>query len=106
MPNFMLAYHGGTQPENPGEGKKQMERWKSWLADLGAAVVNPGTPLGNSKTVSTDGVNDGGGANPMSGFSVLSADTMDAALEMAKNCPFIEMDTATIVVSEMKEMGM
>ncbi len=103
MPNFMLAYHGETKPESPEKGVEQRARWMAWLGGLGEAVVNPGTPLGQSMTVSAEGVADDGGPNPMSGFSVVKADDIEAALEMAKNCPFLEM--GTIVVSEMKEMG-
>ena len=38
----------------------------------------------------------------MTGFSVVKADSMDAALEMAKGCPFL--DIGTLEVAEMKEM--
>ena len=58
--------------------------------------------MGKSKTVSADGVADDGGANPLSGFSVVKADTMKAAVAMAKDCPFLEM--GTIEVAEMMEM--
>ena len=102
MADFMLVYHGGKKPDTPEEGAEHMERWKAWLAGLGDAVVNPGTPVGMSKTVSADGVADDGGANPVSGFSVLRADDMDAAIEMTKACPFIEM--GTIEVAQMMEM--
>lgn len=66
---------------------------------LGDAVVNPGTPLGMSKTVSVDA-----GSNPMSVFSMVKADNMDAALDMAKGCPYLDMDTATIEVAKLMEM--
>ena len=79
-----------------------MARWKAWIAGLGDAVVNPGTPLGMSKTVSSDGVADDGGSNPLMGFSVVEADSMDAALEMAKSSPHLEI--GTIEVAEMKQM--
>ncbi len=102
MPNYVLAYHGGKKPETPEEGAKHMARWKDWLAGLGDAVVNPGTPLGKSKTVSTDGVTDDGGPNPLGGFTIVTADDMDAALEMAKACPFVEM--GTIEVAQVMEM--
>lgn len=102
MPNYVLAYHGGKKPETPEEGKKQMARWKDWLAGLGDAVVNPGTPLGMSKTVSADGVTDGGGANPLNGFTIVTADSMDSALEIAKACPYVEM--GTIEVAQVMEM--
>ena len=57
-----------------------------------------------SKTVSSDGVTDDGGPNPLSGFSILEAETMEAALEMAKSCPFLDMETGTIEVAQVMEM--
>ena len=86
----------------PEEGAKGREKFGAWISGLGDAVVNPGTPLGTSKTVSSDGVSDDVGPNPLIGFSILKADSMDTALEMAKGCPFLDM--GTIGVAEMKEM--
>jgi len=80
-----------------------MAKWKAWVEGLGDAVVNPGTPLGMSKTVSSSGVTDDGGPNPLSGFSMVKADSMDAALEMAKACPFLETG-GTLEVAEVMEM--
>ncbi len=102
MPEFVFAYHGGKKPESVEEGAKHMAKWKAWVGGLGDAVVNPGTPLGKSKTVSSGGVSDDGGSNPLVGFSIVKADSMDAALEIAKGCPFVEM--GTIEVAEVKEM--
>ena len=102
MPNFIFAYHGGAKPESPEEGAKLMARWNAWIDDLGDAMVNPGTPVGKSKTVSSDGVSDDGGSNPLAGFSIVEADSMEAVLEMAKTCPFVEM--GTIEVAEMMKM--
>ena len=103
MPNYVLAYHGGNEPESPEEGAEMMAKWKAWVAGLGDAAVNPGTPLGKSKTVSSGGVSDDGGANPLSGFSIVKADSMEAALEIAKGCPYLEID-GTIEVAEVMEM--
>lgn len=102
MPNFVFAYHGGKPPESPEEGAKHMAKWHAWMTGLGEAMVNPGVPLGKSKTVSADGVSDGGGPNPLAGYSIVKADSMDAALEMARACPFLDM--GTIEVAEAKEM--
>ncbi len=102
MSYYVFAYHGGEIPESPEEGAKHMAKWKAWVDGLGDAVVNPGTPLGMSKTVSSGGVSDDGGSNPLVGFSIVKADSMDVALEMAKGCPFVEM--GTIEVAEVKEM--
>ena len=103
MSNYVFAYHGGKKPESPEEGAKHMAKWKAWIGGLGDAVVNPGTPLGKSKTVSSAGVSDDGGSNPMSGFSIVKADSMDAALEMAKECPLLEIG-GTLEVAEVMEM--
>ena len=102
MSNYVFAFHGGKKPGSPEEGAKLMAKWKAWVAGLGDAVVNPGTPLGMSKTVSSGGVSDDGGSNPLLGFSIVKADSMDAALEMAKGCPHLEI--GTIEVAEAKEM--
>ena len=102
MSEYIIAYHGGKKPESPEEGAKHMAKWKAWVSDLGDAVVNPGTPLGPSKTVSSDGVADDGGPNPLSGFSIVKADSMDAALEMAKACPTLDLDGTLEVAQVMK----
>ena len=103
MSDYIIAYYGGKKPESPEEGAKHMAKWKAWVASLGDAVVNPGTPLGKSRIVSSAGVSDDGGSNPLTGFSTVKADSMDAALEMAKECPFLDTG-GTIEVAEMMEM--
>ena len=55
-----------------------------------------------SKTVSSSGVTDDGGANPLSGYSIISADSIDAACELAKGCPILEH--GTVEVAEVHEM--
>ena len=103
MSKYIIAYHGGKKPESPEEGAKHMAKWKAWVDGLGDAAVNPGTPLGKSRIVSAGGVSDDGGSNPMSGFSIVEADSMDAALQMAKECPFLDTG-GTLEVAEMMEM--
>ncbi len=103
MSNYVFAYHGGKKPESPEEGAKHMAKWKAWIGGLGDAVVNPGTPLGKSKTVSSGGVSDTDGSNSLTGFSIVKADSVDAAVEMAKTCPFLEM--GTIEVAEVRKMS-
>ncbi len=103
MPNYIIAYHGGKQPESPEQGAEHMAKWKSWIAGLGDAAVNPGTPLSSTRIVSSSGVSDDGGSNPMSGYSIVKADSMDAALEMARACPFLDTG-GTLEVAEMMQL--
>ena len=102
MPDFMFAYHGGKAPETPQQGAEQMAKWKAWVAGLGDAMVNPGTPLGKSWTVGAGGVAEGGGPNPLMGYSIVKAANTDAALAMATSCPLLAF--GTIEVAEMKQM--
>ena len=94
---FVFAYHGGKIPESPEEGAKHMAKFEAWVGSLGDAVVNAGHPLGKSKTVSSSGVSDDGRSNPLVGFSIMKAESMDAALEMAKGYPHLEIGTVEVV---------
>jgi hypothetical protein len=54
MANYLLAYHGrhgrgrgGTGASHGGVGK--------WYEDLGASIVDAGTPVGWARSVSSDG---------------------------------------------------
>ncbi len=90
MSDFMFAFHGGSMPETPEEGEKVMAAWEAWMGGLGEAMVNPGNPVGLSKTVSAAGVADDGGSNPLSGFTIVKAGSIEEACEMAKGCPIID----------------
>ena len=90
MPKYVLAYHGGGMPETPADQEAVMNAWTNWFGTLGAAVVDGGNPTGASATVNADGsVSSGGGANPISGYSLVSADSLDAATALAKGCPIL-----------------
>ncbi len=105
MPKFVFAYHGGNQFKTREEGAVHMAKWKAWSAGLGDAVVDPGMPFSGSKTVSADGVADDGGANPLSGITIVQAETMEEAVEMAKPCPHIDIG-GTIEVAQAMDMEM
>lgn len=102
MAKYVLAYHGGKMPETPEEGAKVMAAWQSWFEGLGSAVIDGGNPCGMSKTVTSSGVEDNGGANPISGYSLIEAADIDAAVEMAKGCPIL--DHGSVEVAEAMEM--
>lgn len=96
MPKYVFAYHGGKMPDLPEEGKKIMDAWMAWYGKMGSAVVDGGAPVGKSMTVTAGGVQNNGGANPISGYTIVSASDMDAAIEMAKGCPILEAGTVEV----------
>ncbi|UWR22413.1 YciI family protein [Sulfitobacter sp. S190] len=104
MPQFMLAYHGGKTPDTPEEGAQAMAAWEAWFSELGSHVVHPGHPVGMSKTVTNVGVTDDGGLNPLSGFTIVQADDIDAACQMASACPMVIDGTGSAEVAPIIEM--
>jgi hypothetical protein len=102
MAEFVIFYNSSGTPQDPEEGAKGREEFQAWLSDLGDAVVNPGTPLGAPLTVSNEGVSQKSRPDRLTGFSVVKAANMDAAVDMAKRCPFLKM--GTIDVAEAFEM--
>ncbi len=104
MPKYVFAYHGGKKPESQAEGEKVMAEWGAWFETLGSAIVDPGNPVGQSMTVSSSGVSADGGANPLSGYTLVNADSLDAATEMAKGCPMVKDGSGQVEVAEAMEM--
>ncbi len=104
MPKFVFAYHGGGKPETEEEGAKVMAAWQSWLDGMGDGCVDMGAPVGMSKTVSAGGVADDGGSNPLSGYTIVEAADIDAALEVAKGCPILDGGAGTVEVAPIMEM--
>jgi len=104
MPKYAFVYHGGARPETPEEGAKVMAAWNTWFTKMGAAVVDGGNPVGESKTVSNKGVANDGGANPVSGMSFIEAADMNAACTLAKGCPMVVDGSGTVEVAEVMPM--
>lgn len=104
MPKYLFAFHGGGMPETEEEGKKMMAAWGAWYAGMGDKVVDEGAPVGKSSTVSKGGVTGDGGANPMSGYTVVEAADQGAACEMAKGCPMVADGSGTVEVAPIVEM--
>lgn len=103
MPKFMFIYHGGSAPETPEEIDRVMAAWTAWFKGMGEAVVDMGNPAGLSKTVSAEGVANHGGANPVSGYSLVTAADEAAAIALARCCPIIA-DGGSVEVAQAMEM--
>jgi hypothetical protein len=105
MAKYLLAYHGGTMPEDPEENARVMEKWVVWYTSLGAGILDPGNPIGQAAYVGSDGsVSAGGGANPVSGYTLLEAESLDAAVEAARSNPLLA-GGGSIEVAETFTMG-
>ena len=81
MGKYVLVYTGGGRPESEEEGQRVMAAWQAWLGGLGDAVVDQGAPFGASAPVN------GGTTSGLSGYSIVTAASLDDAVDKAKDCP-------------------
>jgi hypothetical protein len=89
MAKFVLVYRGGEMGETPEAQQKAMEAWMNWFGDLGEAVVDGGSPFGASSSLASNGSTTGAGASGLTGYSIVSADSIADAVHKAKGCPVL-----------------
>ncbi len=92
MANYVLLYTGGSMPATKAEQDQVMKAWEAWFGRLGSALVDGGKPFtGNAKKVEAGGkVSDGAIGTPATGYTVIKADSLNAAAELAKGCPVFQ----------------
>ena len=65
--------------------------------------MSPANPLKGTSTVNSDGTVTTGGTTPMSGFTIIEAESTEAAISIAKACPFLDIG-GSLEVSELMQM--
>ncbi len=104
MPKYHLTYSGPHHiPETDEDLAAMMKGWEDWFTELGAALLDPGSPFGPRQTIDADGtIADTGSAN---GYGVIEADNLADALAKTKSCPVLTLGPGNKVeVSECLEM--
>lgn len=104
MAQFIIIYLGGEQPSDPDAAKDHMEKYREWLQSLGDAVVSALNPLKDTHVINPDGSTTPGSSTAMSGFTIIETNSLGAALEMTKSCPFLEIG-GTLEVSELMQIS-
>lgn len=76
-------------PETEEAQAAVMQAWDAWFHQLGGAVADAGNPFTpTSNRVGPDGsISAGAGAG--SGYSIIEADSLAAATDLAKGCPVL-----------------
>ncbi len=107
MANYLLLYSGGRMPESEAEQKAIVNDWMAWFGMLGSDLVdggNPFTPM--VKNITSDGmVREGPAGSMASGYSVIKADSLDAAVKKAQGCPVIKGGATITVYETFNAMG-
>jgi hypothetical protein len=90
MKHFLAVYTGSAEASakmQPSEAqmKAGMDAWKKWATDNAASIVDGGSPLGKTKRIDKSGVADT--RNNLAAYTVVQAETYDAAARLFVNHP-------------------
>jgi hypothetical protein len=74
-------------PESPEEGARVMQDWTAWFTTIGPSIVDPGSPVSQVRIIAADGSVRPGDAHPITGYTVVDAADIDAAVALASGAP-------------------
>ena len=97
MPNFVFSYR---VPSDYRPNAETPAEWRAWFGGLGSALMD----VGNAVTEHASLGEVGGSGSRMIGYSVLSAEDMDSALALAKDCPVLRVGGG-VEVGPVMEVG-
>ena len=81
----MQAWMALPEAERRAKEQEGMAAWKAWAEKHQAAIAAMGGPLGKTKKVSAGGIEDV--TNQMAAFTVVRAESHEAAAKMFENHP-------------------
>jgi hypothetical protein len=100
MATYLITYHGAMEMPPTAEARDQMmQAFMKWAASVGDGMVDPGSPLGPSKVVTSASVNDGDAGGQIGGYTIIKADSIDDAVSVVRSHPFLSRG-GTLQVSE------
>jgi hypothetical protein len=110
MKKFMAIYMAPAaviaeaMKATPAEQQAGMDAWLAWQSQHEKALVDFGNPLGKTKRVSAGGaVSDT--KNDLTGYTIVQADSLEAAAQIFKNHPHLKMGSgATVDILEVIPM--
>ena len=107
MAKFVVIYSGGSgMAATPEEQERIMAEWGAWYGKLGPAIIDGGNPFGASKSIPGAGAAavDGPGSTPATGYTIITADSLDAAAAACADHPHLSQG-GQVQVFETIDMG-
>jgi hypothetical protein len=98
MDKYVFSYR---VPSDYKPGAETVAEWQAWFGGLGSALVE----VGNAVTDYASLGEVGGSGSRMVGYSVVSAEDMDSALALAKDCPALGVGGGVEVGPVMEAAG-
>jgi len=83
MSRYVFITYGSEEPT-----QRVMDAWMAWFAEIADSVVDRGAPLGPGREVTPTGARDlPTGAEAATGYTVVEAESMEAAEKLLEHCP-------------------
>ena len=104
MSTFLVLYNSPIsaadlmEHSTPEEMKAGMDAWMAWSGKVGDALVDFGLPLGSSKRV--EGGSTSPGSSQATGYSIVQAESLDAATKLLEDHPHRHQPDSSIDVFE------
>jgi len=94
MSKFVFVYHAPTTPDDAQQSSEDemqavMSAWTTWAEKVGTGMVDFGTPLAGGVRVTRSGTSPS--ERDVVGYTILEAENMDAALDLARVHPHLDM---------------
>jgi hypothetical protein len=86
----------------PEQQEKGMEAWRGWMTKNQASLADGGAPLGKTKRVDAKGTSDT--RNGIGGYTIVQAESADAASRLFADHPHIQMPGAWIEIVEIRQI--
>ena len=87
MPKFIYLYRGPAPDLTPEQGAERMAAFAAWMAKVGPALLDGGSPFGASASVRDDGTE--GTADDLIGYTIVEASDLAAAKAFTDGLPFL-----------------
>ena len=104
MANFVFLYYEGEKAASTAATPEQMEAWTSWFKGLGEKIVDAGAPFNSNGMAVSNGSVDPVGSWPATGYTIVSAGSIEDAVSMSKGCPVFKAKDGMVRVYESLSM--
>jgi hypothetical protein len=85
MSKYVFIYHGWGEPTD-----ELMQDWTNWFASINGSIVDGGNPFGPGMEVKKTGVSEITSDSPITGYSIVQADSMEHAVKLLDDCPTVD----------------
>ena len=100
MGKYLAIFNGAANDEqkqaiSPEQQQAFMAAWGEWAQSHASALIDPGAPLFRKRVVTSDG--DTEFTDPKTGYTIVEADSHDAAISMFAEHPHLSLTAGTSI---------